>query len=239
MLIAVDFHIHTALSPCADDDMTPNNIVNMALLKKLDAIAITDHNSCENVMPVIKAAAGRLLVIPGIEVQTKEEVHILCYFMNVESLYDFNFIINKKLPKINNLPEIFGHQHIFDENDNIIDEKKPLLISSADISIDELVSTVSSLGGVAVPAHINRQKNGIITQLGFIPDYLNFNLIEISQKDVVGYKNDLKYNFLVSSDAHYLGNILERKMFLNVEHLSHHAIFSYLRDPNTIKSYFI
>ena len=95
MMIAVDLHIHTALSPCADDDMTPNNIVNMALIKGLDAIAITDHNSCDNVEAVIKVAGDRLLVVPGMEVQTREEVHLLCYFDDLDKLIHFDGIIRR------------------------------------------------------------------------------------------------------------------------------------------------
>src|SRR5690554_3641144 len=107
---AIDLHIHSALSPCSDDDMTPNNIVNMALICGLDAIAVTDHNSCDNVEAVIKAANGRIIVVPGLELQTIEEVHLLCYFQDLPSLYTFQEQINCLYDGIPNTPSIFGRQ---------------------------------------------------------------------------------------------------------------------------------
>ena len=124
MNIAVDLHIHSALSPCADDDMTPNNIVNMAILKKLDAIAVTDHNSCDNAEAIVKLAGSQLIVVPGMEVETKEEVHVLCYFEDVDKLLDFGELIRTKLPSVANIPQIFGNQLIIDENDQIIGERR-------------------------------------------------------------------------------------------------------------------
>jgi len=123
MKTAVDLHIHTALSPCADQDMTPNNIVNMALLKGLDVISITDHNSCDNVAAVMKAAEGKILVLPGIEVQTREDIHLLCYFESIETLKDFDCELRSHLYKLDNRPEIFGHQYIMDHRDRIIGER--------------------------------------------------------------------------------------------------------------------
>jgi PHP family Zn ribbon phosphoesterase len=133
--IAIDLHIHSALSPCSDDDMTPNNIVNMAVLNGLDAIAITDHNSCDNVESVMKAAEGRIIVIPGMELQTIEEVHLLSYFTDLYSLLAFSEDLEQYYDGSPNRPEFFGHQLIMDEKDEIIGEKKQALIPFYLISI--------------------------------------------------------------------------------------------------------
>ena len=108
MKLYYDLHIHSALSPCGDNDMTPNNIVNMSLLKGLDVIAVTDHNSCGNVRAVQKAAEGRLLVIPGMEIETSEEVHILGLFPCIESAEEMEGIIKDLSAPIKNRPEIFA-----------------------------------------------------------------------------------------------------------------------------------
>ena len=232
MRIAVDLHIHSALSPCADDDMTPNNIVNMAMLKKLDAISITDHNSCDNVEAVIKAAGSKLMVVPGMEVQTREEVHLLCYFNCLDKLMDFGEVIKNELPKISNVPKIFGNQLIIDDEDRVVDERKEMLISSTDLSIDQIIEEDISRDGVVIPAHVDKPSYSIISQLGFIPKNLEGGMVEIS-----GYSNELLTKFpshklLYSSDAHELGQILERVNFITVCDLSVSGILNALRSPS-------
>ena len=252
MKIAIDFHIHTTLSPCADLDMTPNNIVNMVLLKGLDAISITDHNACDNVEAVIKAAASRFLVLPGMELQTREEVHILCYFPSVEAMMDFDEVIRKYMPKMHRGAKMVGDQQIMDENDLIIGVRNEPLISSVDISLEKALNEVRNRGGVAVPAHIDRTAYGIIAQLGFIPPKANFSVLEISRNNRnkmlhhednsiemkwYALENIGKQNFIsrfpelyiFSSDAHSLGEILEREMFLEVDELSINAILCKLK----------
>lgn len=220
MDIAVDLHIHSALSPCAADDMTPNNIVNMALLKNLDVISITDHNSCDNVESIVKVADSRILVLPGMEVQTKEEVHLLCYFENVDKLLDFGRLIDSKLPNIANAPEIFGNQFILDEEDHIIGKKKQMLISSVNLSIEQVLDAVSDMEGVIIPAHIDRSSYSIISQLGFIPENLESGMLEVSKKDSEFSKIYPQGKILYSSDAHNLWQILERESFLSVDNIS-------------------
>lgn len=229
MMIAVDLHIHSALSPCADDDMTPNNIVNMALLKGLDAIAITDHNSCDNVEAVMRVAGDRLLIVPGMEVQTREEVHLLCYFDNLDNLISFDEIIRDHLPNILNKPEVFGHQYIMNELDEVVGDRNELLISSIDMSIDELVEVVRTNSGIVVPAHVNRPSYSILSQLGFIPAELGFRMFEISQD--YGYLADeySKMKYFHSSDAHSLGQILERESYINVRDFTVVEVLNYLK----------
>lgn len=232
----IDLHIHTALSPCSEYDMTPNNIVNMAILKELDFIAITDHNSAKNVEAVIDCAkATNLIVIPGMEVETLEEVHILCYFKKLENLMNFQNIIYNNSSDIKNRPEIFGEQLIFDNQDNIIDNEEKLLSTACSLSIQEVIEYVKNNDGAVIPAHIDRESFSILNTLGDIPKECNIKTIEISK---MGDKEKLlkKYNFLsdfntvTSSDAHRLGDILEREMYLELNEKSIECLFEKLRE---------
>jgi PHP family Zn ribbon phosphoesterase len=231
MEAAIDLHIHSALSPCSDDDMTPNNIVNMALLCGLDAIAVTDHNSCDNVEAVMKAAGGRIVVIPGMELQTREEVHLLCYFRDLESLLSFQKELNSLYDGVPNTPSIFGNQLIMNERDQIIGEKKQSLLTSLEISFDDAVGLIRRYHGIPVPAHINRPSFSIISQLGFIPPALQLRLLEFSQNFPISLQNYPGFHFITSSDAHSLGYILDRKMLIQVEKINAESILQFLADP--------
>lgn len=234
MKLYTDLHIHTALSPCGDKDMTPNNIINMAKLKGLDAIAITDHNSCENTEACVKLGkkAG-ILVIPGMELQTREDIHAVCLFRTIETAYNFQKYIYSILPEIENKPEIFGEQIIFDDEDNIVNYNKRFLLTAADISIDQAFFKVSEYGGTIYPAHVDRDAYSIISSLGFIPDYLPVKAVEYnsysSLKRLISAEliKD-SYKFIKSSDAHYLEDIAEREYFMEAEDFSSEAIFKYL-----------
>ncbi|NLC44288.1 MAG: PHP domain-containing protein [Clostridiales bacterium] len=220
MKVAIDLHIHSALSPCGDDDMTPNNIVNMAILNGLDAIAVTDHNSCDNVEAVMKVAEGRILVIPGMELQTREEVHLLSYFNDLSSLISFS---NELLPffdGLSNSPSFFGHQWIINELDEITGEMDQALLTSLSISLDDAVELIRRHKGIAVPAHVNKSSYSITSQLGFLPSYLNFRMLEYSQYHEMNFSDFPRCNFIFSSDAHSLGQILDRTMLISVDDLS-------------------
>jgi 3',5'-nucleoside bisphosphate phosphatase len=217
MKLKADLHIHTALSPCGDNDMTPNNIVNMAKLKGLQAIAITDHNCIENVVACMEVGSREgLIVIPGMELQTKEEVHVICLFTTIEQAIGFQSFVYENLPDLSNNEKIFGEQFIIDDKDNIIGKNKRLLLTSTNISLDDAFYKVTSLGGVFIPAHIDKSANGIIENLGFIPDYLDIRTLEYRSLEKVNsfikagiLKN--KYRLIKSSDAHYLEDILENE----------------------------
>ncbi|MBM7581939.1 hypothetical protein JOD02_000776 [Caldicoprobacter guelmensis] len=234
MKIAVDLHIHSALSPCADDDMTPNNIVNMAILKGLDVIAVTDHNSCDNVKAVMNVADGRILVLPGMEVQTKEEVHLLCYFENLQNLLDFDAYIRNFMPWIPNVPEIFGNQYIMDEKDQIIGQREDLLLSSVELSVEQVVYQVLQRKGIVVPAHVDRTSYSIISQLGFIPTNLPFKVLEFSKFDTNYTMYFREYKRVYSSDAHQLGQILERRMLIDVYNVSLAAVIQWFKDLSVV-----
>lgn len=223
-MLYYDFHIHSALSPCGDEDMTPNNIVNMAKLNGLDAIAVSDHNSVKNV-PAVCEAGKRigLTVIPAMEVETEEGVHILTLYPSIETAKEVADAVYDKLPDIENRPEIFGRQLIMDSEDNITGIEKKLLISPASISINSLFDMVTSVGGLFIPAHIDRHSYSILTVLGFMPEDLNIKTIEISKNttDITAYLESRpelkKYKILRNSDAHYLENISMGDAFLDFE----------------------
>jgi len=225
MNIALDLHIHSALSPCGDSDMTPNNIVNMACLKGLDAIAVTDHNSAENVEAVMKLGLEKgIVVLPGMEVQSKEEVHLLCYFTDVSRAQDFQHEVYNNL-KGKNRPDFFGEQIIMDERDRVKGYSDRLLVGSVAFSVDEIVSLVVGLKGRVVPAHVDKNAYSIISNLGFIPPDLDIRSVEVSRPGNVGgllrqYSQLKGYRIIHSSDAHRLGDILEREFFLEVKEKS-------------------
>jgi PHP family Zn ribbon phosphoesterase len=230
MKYAVDLHIHSALSPCADKDMTPNNIVNMAVLKGLDAIAVTDHNSAANLESISKCAKKKGLVfIPGMEVETSEEIHIVCLMPDPESMSMLHDAVQQALPRIDNRPDIFGRQLILDENDNQVGEEPRMLLTAANLTTDEVFRLVKELNGVAVPAHVDRSSYSILSNLGLVPEELDIRYLEISRDcDSAGFRlthPELdRYHLVRSSDAHYLGDILERENMLELDELSPVAI---------------
>lgn len=222
MKFAADLHIHSALSPCGHRDMTPNNIVNMAWIKGLDVIAITDHNSAENVKPVISLAKKRgIVVIPGMEVQSREEVHLLCYFPALDQLLDFQQLVYHNLEGKNS-PDFFGEQWIMDEQDRVIGRSQRLLIGSTGLSANRICREVARRGGKVVPAHVDRKSFSIISNLGFIPPDLDISTVEISRNACLRGLTERfpylkKYKILRSSDAHRLEDILEREFFLEAD----------------------
>ncbi len=220
-MIYYDFHIHSALSPCGDKDMTPNNIVNMAAIIGLDAIAITDHNSIGNVRSAMKVGEQvGVKVLAGMEVETAEEIHVLTLYETIEAAEEVAKRVYDALPDIKNRPEIFGNQYYMDENDNILGEEEKLLISPTSIQVEDLAMLVKSVGGLVFPAHVDRHSYSILTNLGFIPENLIIDGIEISKKvgDVDAYiesRPDLeKYRYIRNSDAHYLTDIAEKDAFI-------------------------
>ena len=204
-------------------DMTPGNIVNMAKLLEIDAIALTDHNTIGNAEAVMKAGKNiGVSVVPGMEVETSEGVHVLTLYPNMERASEVSNFVYSRLPDIENKPEIFGIQAYMDENDNIIDYEKKLLISSASISISELFYIVSEAGGLFSPAHVDRDSYSVLSNLGFIPEDIPVKWIEVSKnvEDLEAYlrmRPDLKkYKILRNSDAHYLESMPGQKNFLEL-----------------------
>ncbi|MBN2092508.1 PHP domain-containing protein [candidate division KSB1 bacterium] len=203
-----DLHIHTVLSPCADLLMGPKNIIERAQEIGLHIIAITDHNSSENVEGVIKAAAGtRIQVIPGMELTTREEVHLLCLFHELAHLVNFQTIVTQHTPPGENDPDFFGPQYIVNEKNEIIQEDRRLLILSTDIPIQQAIHLVQAHAGMAIPAHVDRKTYSLINQLGFLPPALKFPALEISWEGKMDhllkqYPELSRFPFIRSSDAH-------------------------------------
>lgn len=210
MNLAYDMHLHSCLSPCGDDAMTPGNIVGMAYIKQLDVVALTDHNTCRNCPAFMKLADNYGLVgIPGMEITTAEDIHVLAYFPSLELALDFDKYVYGRLMKIKNKPKIFGMQQIMNENDEVIGEEENLLIQATDITFDEVYDVVKEHGGFAVPAHINKVANSLLGILGFMPPNHKFTTIEVSDKGTE-IPEDLKNLIIIKdSDAHFLEHINE------------------------------
>ncbi|MCF8380620.1 MAG: PHP domain-containing protein [Bacteroidales bacterium] len=229
-----DLHIHSVLSPCGDLDMSPVNIIEESLRKGLDLIAITDHNStrhCESAMKL--GEENGLFVVPGCEVTSKEEVHCLVYFEDLEKLNRFQTYIDKYLIKIPNDPQKLGYQVQVDRNENIIYEEKNSLFSVVDQSVEEIADFCHGLNGIFIPAHVNKKINSLISQLGFIPPDLNYDGLEVRPEleftDLKYYMN--KAVILHTSDAHFLNDIAKRYSLFQMENLS----FSELKKAFTLE----
>ena len=227
MKLYYDLHMHSCLSPCGDRDMTPNNIVNMSLLKELDVIALSDHNSAKNIQAVRKVAEGTgLLVIPAIEVCTMEEVHILCLFYSFEQCEAFGKYLYDLLPPVMNQPDIFGEQWVMNEQDEVVGSVDKLLINAASLSIDRLLSVLPEYGGFAIPAHVDKSSYSIIANLGFLPPEYGFPCIEVKNPPFSG---DFSGRIITDSDAHYLEHIAERERFLEDPKKTIRAVIDTLR----------
>ena len=232
MRLYYDLHMHSALSPCGDDENTPNNLVHMAMLKELDLIAITDHNSAFNLPAAAKVAqACDLLLLPGLEITTAEEVHLLAYFPRVEQAVEFGAFIYESLPDVKNREEIFGHQYIMDEQDEIIGSLDKLLINACPYSYEYLVKEIQKNGGVPVPAHVNKSSNSLLANLGFIPEDVGVSCLEIWRQASLDGVDVERYRLLSSSDAHTFLDIAERENYLNCETKSVQAVLEKLSTP--------
>ena len=207
-----DLHIHTCLSPCAELDMHPKAIVRQALLKKLDMIAVCDHNASANAPYVIAAASGaNLKVLPGMEITTSEEVHLLALFESVENLLKLQTIVDRHLSGQNDETK-FGVQAIVNELGEVEGINEQLLIGATDLSIDIIIGYIHEFDGLAIPAHIDRESFSVLGQLGFVDDAAGFDALEISKRTGIRqgriqFQELLHYPFLTSSDAHFILDI--------------------------------
>ncbi|MBQ5601373.1 MAG: PHP domain-containing protein [Clostridia bacterium] len=221
-MIFYDFHIHSCLSPCADDDMTPHNIAGMGFIKGLGAMALTDHNTCKNCPAFFKACESFGIVpISGVELSTAEDVHIVCLFPTLESALAFDSELDKHRMPIDNRPEIFGNQLVMDENDENVGTFDKLLIAATDLWMGDAVDLARSFGATVYPAHIDRTSNGIISVLGDFPVDYDFKCMEMAdrnsyEKYVQMYPQIKDNALLVCSDAHSLGDISEAENFLDI-----------------------
>ncbi len=229
MKLYYDLHIHSALSPCGDEDMTPNNIVNMAYIKGLDIISVTDHNSCKNVRAVIEAAKGVIKVVPGMEITTSEEVHTLCYFPDIDAAEDMSDFIRANMQGIKNQPEIFGRQLIMDANDEIVGEEDELLVNAVNLDIYDVSAETKKRGGLFIPAHIDKSSYSITSNLGFLPPDLYVDGLEITARGVEKYgQMYAEYGIITDSDAHYLEDISEKERYVSGDNKNAQKLFEFL-----------
>lgn len=208
-----DLHIHSALSPCGEDDMRPTNIVRMALLNGLSLISVTDHNSVSNQQAMAQAAKTYGIAYwYGVELQTKEEVHVLGYFRSEADVESLDAWLRTVRDTTVNRIDHFGNQYLLDENDEVLGQETDSLILSLSAGLNECVAQIKKANGKVVLAHVMDRKNGILRQLAFIPKNLNFDGIEITQADqrdtlIASYPWLSKKTFFLNSDAHRLIDI--------------------------------
>lgn len=228
--LRADLHIHTVLSACADLEMSPVNIVNAALKKKIDLIAITDHNSTLQCSLVKDLAEERgLSFLYGVEVTTREEVHCLAYFEALAPLELFQKYLDRHLPRFPYLPEKFGYQLVVDRNEKIERMVEYYLNAALGQSIDQVEQEVHRLGGLFVPAHIERPMYGIFNQLGFIPATLSCDALGImhhsSEVEIRSrFRLDDATPLIKASDAHSLEDIGSGCTWFELNNLSFEEI---------------
>ena len=233
-----DLHVHSSLSPCGDEDSTPNNIAGMATLSELDIVALTDHNTAKN-CPAFFSAARKYGIIPiaGMELTSAEDIHVVCLFEKLSDALEFDKFVYTKRILVKNRPEFFGEQLILSENEEIIGREEFLLTNATTLSLDEILPAVRSFGGVAYPAHIDREANGIIAILGTVPSDTEYKLFELRDReslDEISAKYGIdKENFIISSDAHSLEAIRDKENFFILpegdEDTVRHELFKRLR----------
>jgi PHP family Zn ribbon phosphoesterase len=235
MQFKADLHIHTLLSPCGDLDMTPDEIVRVAKERGLDIIGITDHNTTKHGKLAKKYGdeAG-IFVLMGAEVTTKEEAHCLAFFETEKELDNFEAFLQENLPNISNDVDKFGYQVQIDEEQNVVYEEPKFLPSAINKTIEEVEQKVHDLNGLFIPAHIDKPKFSIPSQLGFIPFDLKIDAVEISHNTTQeNYLLKNKYlkqkTFIQSSDSHYIDQIGSSYCCFNMEGLSFDEIRLALR----------
>lgn len=214
-----ELHIHTVLSPCASVEMIPPIIVSEALQHGINLIAITDHNHTANIRAVQIAAEGTgLTVLPGMELQTREEVHSLCLFDSIEQSQAFQKIVDAHLPELKNNPDFFGEQFVVDFSGDFIRREEQLLIISCDLPLKEACQIVADLGGLLIPAHVDRVKFGLLPVLGLVPTDITLDALEISrhitpQQAREQYPQLKKYRLIQGGDVHFPEEFLGANYF--------------------------
>lgn len=234
MNLTFDLHIHSCLSPCGDEEMTPANVAAMCALAGIQVVALTDHNSTGNCASFARAAARLgLLAIPGMELCTKEEVHVVCLFPELERAASFSDLVRSRLPAVQNDPAVFGDQLLMDDGDGVLGEETALLAGAADISLYEVPALVRSFGGFAYPAHIDRQSNSLLSQLGVWDPELDFPLAEVSLRcpETLFQRRDLKnIRHIAACDAHYLHQIPDAYQTMDVPESTAKAVLDWLKN---------
>lgn len=236
MTLPFDFHLHSCLSPCASEDNTPANLAGMCVLAGLKAVALTDHNSVGNCAAFLAAAERYgLLALPGMELTTAEEVHVICLFPDLFSASAFGDLVYQHLPPLRNNPRVFGEQILMDSGDTVLGEEERLLAGAADLGVYEVAALVSSFGGVAYPAHIDRPSFSLLSNLGLWDPGLGFPIAEVTRRcptellcrpDLAGVRT------LTASDAHDLAQIADPCQALKLPSITTNAVLKALTSPD-------
>jgi hypothetical protein len=235
MKLKYDFHIHSCLSPCCDEDMTPANVANMAALAGLEAVALADHNSAKNCPAFVEAAGwAGLLALPAMELTTAEEVHLLCLLPDLRAAEELDRYVYERLPDVKNRPDVFGSQLVMDGGDRVLGREERLLLNAAAIGVYEAAELLRSLGGLAIPAHIDRASFSVLSNLGSMPAELGFKTAELSRAADWGLLRARQPGLagvavIVDSDAHRLTEILAGEYELEVDRAEPGAVIEALR----------
>ena len=230
-----DLHIHTALSACASDEMTPRRIVQRCKSAGLDVIAICDHNTTLNAASVVKAGeSAGLFVLPGIETQSSEEVHIIVLFPDIQVSQKFEReIIRPALPPVPNRPEVFGRQLLVDGEDRVTGEERTLLLNSLNLDAASIVEAAWGCGAITIAAHASRPAHGYLYTLGMLaephPDCFEFRNRPDALAAIKHWRLEGKGCTVVSSDAHSLDEIVPGRLVLQLDSLGFDAIARALR----------
>ncbi|MDL2320485.1 PHP domain-containing protein [Alistipes sp. OttesenSCG-928-B03] len=204
-----DLHIHTVLSPCGDLEMTPAAIIRSAREAGVQIVGIADHNSTRHCPEAHRIGTREgVFVLCGAEITTREEVHVLAFVEGEENRLTLQAYLDEYLTKIPNKPEFFGYQLVVNEHEEVLYEEETLLISAIDRSIEEVEAFVHELGGIFIPAHIDKAQNSLLSQLGFVPPHLNADALELSpraDRDAIVAQHPYLAGarFTRASDAHY------------------------------------
>lgn len=218
-----DLHIHSCLSPCGDDDATPDSIAGMGELNGLNIMALTDHNTCKNCPAFFEAALRHgIFPVAGMELTTAEDIHVVCLFPSLENAMAFSEEIESRRILIKNRTDIFGNQLIMDSEDNVVGQEEHLLSNATTISLDEAPIITEKFGGICYPAHIDRESNGVIAVLGAFPQTPEFHCAELHDRSKLDSYADLsgfiKDKLIISSDAHYLWDIKEKNEYIELDY---------------------
>lgn len=218
-----DLHIHSCLSPCADNDMTPGNIAGMAVLAGLNIVALTDHNTCKNCPAFYEAAKKNgLIPVAGMELTTAEDIHLVCLFPTLEKAMAFDEAVDKQRVRIENRADIFGEQWILNAQDETIGSDPFLLSNATLLTIEQGTALCREAGGVCYPAHVDREANGVIAVLGVFPDEPDYRCAEFHDAEnepeyLERYPNLRDKLLVTSSDAHFLWDIRDKQAYFELD----------------------
>lgn len=233
MRLAFELHMHSCLSPCGSGDSTPANLAAMCALAGLNVVALTDHNAVGNCGAFLEAGKENgLLAIPGMELTTAEEAHVVCLFPTPEGAEAFGEYVRGKLPPIPNNPHKFGPQVLMDAGDGVLGEETALLMGAADIGIYQVPKLMDSFGGFAFPAHIDRPSFSLLASLGLWDPNMGFTMAEVSSRCPPGLfdRPDLKgVPHITNCDAHCLDQIPDAHQYMDLSEATPQAVLEWLR----------